>query len=138
MKYFVYYTGGINCPRAARPAIGNQPAIEGEPFGEEAFKFTKEHCLQRDVSIQVTGCSTTGKTASLIGWLWVDNLNLSVALVNLGYASVHRTGEKSQFATQLKEAEEQARKQRLGIWKDYVEEKEEVKVEDEKVVSLKT
>ncbi|XP_045463519.1 staphylococcal nuclease domain-containing protein 1 [Harmonia axyridis] len=128
-----FLLGGINCPRAARPAIGTQPAIEGEPFGEEAFKFTKEHCLQRDVTIQVTGCSTTGKTASLIGWLWVDNLNLSVALVNLGYASVHRTGEKSQFATQLKEAEDNARKQRLGIWKDYVEEKEEIKVEDEKV-----
>ncbi|KAK9882943.1 hypothetical protein WA026_023871 [Henosepilachna vigintioctopunctata] len=128
-----FLLGGINCPRAARPAIGTQPATEAEPFGEEAYKFTKERCLQREVTIQVTNCSTTGKTASLIGWLWSENVNLSVALVKLGYATVHRTGEKSQFAMQLKEAEDFAKTQKLGVWKNYVEEKEEVKIEDEKV-----
>ncbi|RZC36999.1 TUDOR and/or SNase domain containing protein [Asbolus verrucosus] len=50
----------------------------------------------------------------------------------LGFASVHRTGEKSQYATLLKEAEDSAKQQRLRTWKDYVEEQEEQKPEEEK------
>lgn len=126
-------SGGINCPRASRQATGTQAAVEGEPFGDEALQFTKERCLQREVSIQV---DTHDKAGNFIGWLWIDNINLSVALVKEGFASVHRTGEKSQYATLLKEAEDSAKVQRLRIWKDYVEEKEEPKHEEEKHVSI--
>lgn len=122
--------GGINCPRAGRPAIGNAPAVEGEPFGDEALQFTKERCLQREVTFQV---DTFDKAGNFIGWLWADNENISVALVRQGLASVFRLAEKSRYANQLKEAEDSAKKQRLGIWKNYVEEKKEDKVEDDKM-----
>jgi staphylococcal nuclease domain-containing protein 1 len=40
---------GIECPRMQ--SNGNQGrVITGEPFGEEAYNFTREHCLQKDVS----------------------------------------------------------------------------------------
>ncbi|RZC41141.1 staphylococcal nuclease domain-containing protein 1, partial [Asbolus verrucosus] len=124
-----FLLGGINCPRASRQATIAQPAVEGEPFGDEALQFTKERCLQREVSIQV---DTHDKAGNFIGWLWVDNVNLSVALVKEGFASVHRTGEKSQYATLLREAEDSAKQQRLRTWKDYIEEQEEQKPEEEK------
>lgn len=124
----MFFAGGINCPRASRSATGTAPAVEGEPFGDEALLFTKERCLQREVSIQV---DNHDKAGNFIGWLWTDNNNLSVELVRNGYASVHFTGEKSQFASSLKQAEDSAKSQRLRIWKDYVEEKHEDKKEDD-------
>lgn len=42
-------------------------------------------------------------------WLWVDNYNLSVLLVEAGLASVHNTADKTEFFSQLKRAEEQAK-----------------------------
>lgn len=55
---------GISCPRGARPAVGGQGKVEGEPFGEEALQFTRERVLQRDVEIKV---DTTDKAGSMIG-----------------------------------------------------------------------
>ncbi|XP_074027844.1 staphylococcal nuclease domain-containing protein 1 isoform X2 [Leptinotarsa decemlineata] len=121
-----FLLGGINCPRATRQATDTA----GEPYGDEALQFTKEKCMQREVSFQV---DTHDKAGNFIGWLWVDNLNMSVALVKEGFASVHFTGEKSQYATQLKSAEESAKAQKLKIWKDYVEAEKEDKKEEEKV-----
>jgi staphylococcal nuclease domain-containing protein 1 len=42
-------------------------------------------------------------------WLWVENHNLSVLLVEAGLASVHNTADKTEFFSQLKRAEEQAK-----------------------------
>lgn len=53
-----------------------------------------------------------------------------------GFASVHFTGEKSQYASLLKSAEESAKAQKLRIWKDYVEEEKVEKKDEEHVVSL--
>jgi len=36
-----FLLAGINCPRASRPPMGNQPATDAEPFGEEALQYTK-------------------------------------------------------------------------------------------------
>lgn len=41
---------GINCQKAARPAGPGGKMVEGDPYGDEALAFTKERCLQREVS----------------------------------------------------------------------------------------
>lgn len=117
-----FLLGGITCPRAARPATATAPMIESEPFGEEALAFTKEHCLQHEVSIQV---ESQDKAGNFIGGLWVENLNINVALVEEGFASVHPTADKCEYSRQLKIAEDSAKQKKLRRWKDYVEEKEE-------------
>ncbi|XP_056643670.1 staphylococcal nuclease domain-containing protein 1 [Diorhabda sublineata] len=121
-----FLLGGITCQRATRQATDTP----GEPYGDEALLFTKERCMQREVSIQV---DTHDKAGNFIGWLWVDNVNMSVALVKEGFASVHFTGEKSQYASLLKSAEDSAKAQKLRIWKNYVEVEKEEKQEEEKV-----
>ncbi|CAH0547008.1 unnamed protein product [Brassicogethes aeneus] len=126
-----FLLGGISCPRASRQASGTAPASPAEPYGDEALYFTKERCMQREVSIQV---DSHDKAGNFIGWLWVDNNNMSVLLVKEGLASVHFTGEKSQFASPLKAAEDSAKQQKLRIWKDYVEEKVEAKKEEDSKV----
>lgn len=126
-----FLLAGISCPRSSRPAVGGAPAQEGEPFGDEALNFVKEKILQRDVSVHV---DTTDKAAtSVIGWVWTDSsVNLSVALVEEGLASVHFSAEKSDYYRQLKTAEDSAKAAKKRIWASYVEEiePEEIKEED--------
>lgn len=103
-----FLLGGISCPRSSRPALGGAPAQEGEPFGDEALNFVREKILQRDVSIHVDTTDKAG--AAIIGWLWTDqNVNLSVALVEEGLASVHFSAEKTEFYRALKTAEDSAK-----------------------------
>ncbi|CAH0703371.1 unnamed protein product [Spodoptera exigua] len=121
-----FLLAGINCPRGSRPAIGGGGMQSAEPFGEEALQFTKEKCLQRDVVVTI---EEMDKAGNFIGWLWNDNENLSVALVEHGLATMHHTAETSEFARQIKTAEENAMKKRIGLWKDYVEVEKETEKE---------
>lgn len=125
-----FLLAGISCPRSGRPALNGIPAQEGEPFGDDALAFSKERILQRDVSVKI---ETTDKAAtSVIGWLWTEgNVNLSVALVEEGLASVHFTAEKTEHFRALTEAEGRAKAKRKNIWKDWVEKTEDENKENE-------
>lgn len=72
------------------------------------------------------------KGGNFIGWLFVDNVNLSLALVENGLSKVHFTAEKTAYFKELEMAQERARAKKIGIWKDYVVEdvKEKVVIED--------
>lgn len=118
-----FLLAGIYCPKMARPATGGGPLQDAEPYGEEAYKFTKDKCLLHDVTVTIADMDRAG---NFIGWLWVDNENLSVALVERGLSSVYHSAETSEYARAIKAAEENAKKKKIGMWKDFVErEKEE-------------
>lgn len=121
-----FLVSGIDCPRGSRPGPAGS-TIPAEPFGEEATLFTKELCLQREVEIKV---ETADKGGNFIGWLFVDGVNLSLALVEQGLAKVHFTAERSPYYSQMLKAEESAKSQKLNIWSTYEEPKIE-KPEDE-------
>lgn len=125
-----FLLAGISCPRSSRPAVAAAPAQEGEPFGDEALSFVREKILQRDVSVHVDTTDKAG--SSIIGWLWTDNnVNLSVALVEEGLASVHFSAEKTEYYRQLKSAEDAAKAAKKRIWASYVEEPEVEEVKEE-------
>nr|QBI71270.1 ebna2 binding protein P100 [Embidopsocus sp. AB-2019] len=131
-----FLLAGINCPRGSRPGPGGNGVIAGEPYGEEALQFTKEKCMQREIEIQVENIDKV--RGNFIGWLWVEGINLSVALVEEGLASVHFSAEKSEHYRALKTAEDNAKSRREKIWKDYVEEPEkEEKIEEDVSVERK-
>lgn len=130
-----FLLAGINCPRGARPSISGGAMQDAEPFGEEALKFTKEKCLQHDVAVTI---EEMDKAGNFIGWLWVDNENLSIALVEHGLASIHHTAESSEFARVFKPAEENAIKKRIGIWQNYVEEDRESEVRNNAPTQVRT
>lgn len=117
---------GIECPKGARTLPSGQ-SFPADPFGEEALLFVKELCMQREVEVEVEGMDKGG---NFIGWLFVDGVNLSVALVEAGLASVHFTAENSAFYKQLLQKEAEAKEAKLKLWANFVE-KKEVKVEDE-------
>jgi staphylococcal nuclease domain-containing protein 1 len=115
-----FLLAGITCPRTSRPANDRTKATEAEPFGEEAFNFVKERILQRDVSVHIDATDKSGN--SVIGWMWLENnVNLSVQLVEEGFAAVHFTAEKSEYYRSLKAAEDQAKAAKKGRWANWVE-----------------
>lgn len=57
---------------------------------------------------------------NFIGWLFIDGVNLSQALVERGLSKVHFTAERSSYFSALSEAERKAQEQKLGLWVNYV------------------
>lgn len=115
-----FLLSGIDCPRMARPAIGGNPAQSADEFGEEAYLYSKSHCLLHEVRIEI---ESIDKGGNFIGQLFTeDNLNLSVGLVESGFAAVYKSAGASAYFPQLSSAEQRAKEKKLNRWKSYVEE----------------
>ncbi|XP_001635744.2 staphylococcal nuclease domain-containing protein 1 [Nematostella vectensis] len=124
-----FLLAGISCPRAGRIATsqGVITNMDGDAFGDEAQRFTKDMVMQREVEVEVEGIDKAG---NFIGWMFVDDKNLSVALVESGLSSVHFSAERTSFYHQLSRAEELAKQQKLKMWAKYEEPKDVVVVEE--------
>ncbi|XP_022111973.1 staphylococcal nuclease domain-containing protein 1-like [Acanthaster planci] len=116
---------GITCPKMARTGPGGP--TESEPFSEEALQYTKELVLQREVEVEV---ESIDKAGNFIGWLFVEGVNLSVALVEQGLSKMHFTAERSNYARPIQAAEEKAKTAKLKVWEKYEEPKTLVTVEE--------
>uniref|UniRef100_A0A674MI11 Staphylococcal nuclease domain-containing protein n=1 Tax=Takifugu rubripes TaxID=31033 RepID=A0A674MI11_TAKRU len=119
----------IECPRSSRNTpVGTQVA---EPFSNEAMLFTKELVLQREVEVEV---ESMDKAGNFIGWLHIDGVNLSVALVENALSKVHFTAERSSYYKTLVSAEEGCRQRKEKVWANYEEKPAEefVHVSEEK------
>ncbi len=118
---------GIECPRLGRPATGNQPAQPNDEFAEEAFQFTKSKTFQHEVKVEIDGMDKGG---NFIGNVFTeDGQNISVGLVEAGYACVHKTAFSSPYYSVLNAAETRAKTAKIARWKNYVEEKPVEEVE---------
>lgn len=111
---------GVSCPRASRSTPGGQSSA-GEPFGDEALAFVKEMALHREVDIEVEAMDKGG---NFIGWMHTDGKNVSVELVENGFASAHVTADRTNYGREIAAAEENAKRRRERIWANYNEEEE--------------
>jgi len=123
-RLITFLLGGIECPRGAR----NGPAglMKGDPFADEALQFTKDLVMNREVRVKV---DTTDKAGSYIGWLFVDEKNLSELLLEHGLSKIHFTAQRSEFASKLQTAVEKAQQSKINIFENYEEPKPVEKVE---------
>ena len=55
------------------------------------------------------------KGGNFIGWLYVDGVNLSLALVEEGLAKVHFTAERSVHYSKMVAAEDNAKTKKLKV-----------------------
>uniref|UniRef100_A0A665VG68 Staphylococcal nuclease domain-containing protein n=1 Tax=Echeneis naucrates TaxID=173247 RepID=A0A665VG68_ECHNA len=88
-----FLLAGIECPRSSRNLPGGMQVAE--PFSDEAMLFTKELVLQREVEVEV---ESMDKAGNFIGWLHIEGVNLSVALVENALSKVHFTAERHIWA----------------------------------------
>jgi staphylococcal nuclease domain-containing protein 1 len=102
---------GVNAPK-------NQ-----EAYAAEAQAYVKRLIHQKDIQLTVEAMDRVG---NYIGLLYFDDKNLSVELLKQGFGRVRddRGGEYSR-------AENEAREQRLNVWKDFKEEEPEPKDSEE-------
>uniref|UniRef100_A0A7N6AUV8 Staphylococcal nuclease domain-containing protein n=1 Tax=Anabas testudineus TaxID=64144 RepID=A0A7N6AUV8_ANATE len=111
-----FLLAGIECPRSSRNLPGGIQVAE--PFSDEAMLFTKELVLQREVEVEV---ESMDKAGNFIGWLHIEGVNLSVALVENALSKVHFTAERSAYYKTLVTAEEACRQRKEKIWANYEE-----------------
>merc|ERR1739844_808332 len=107
--------------------------IKEEPHGNECSAHVKEMLLQREVEIEVENIDKAG---NFIGYLFVENSNLSLHLVQEGFASMHFTADRSPYANQIKNAEDNAKNAKKRIWTNYSGEEDTVAIEEEERAAL--
>ena len=115
---------GISCAKGGC----NMPSgevIPADPHGDECTLYVKEMVLQREVEIEVENIDKAG---NFVGYLFVDNTNLSVHLVQEGFASMHFTSDRSPYSNQIKIAEDIAKKAKKRIWTNYSREEDPVRI----------
>ncbi|XP_076170484.1 staphylococcal nuclease domain-containing protein 1 [Ptiloglossa arizonensis] len=124
-QLITFVLAGIRTPRCQRSLPGGG-IVKADEYGEKALAFTREHCFQRDVEIKIE--NTEMKGSGFIGWLTVNDLNMSVALIEEGLAEVVTFPDFGELTRTLKAAEERAKTKKLNMWKNYIE----VQVENDK------
>lgn len=115
-----FLLSGISCPRGERIMPGGAVS-EAEPFGNEAAAYVKDLIMQQEVQIEV---ETIDKGGNFIGWCFFGNTNISVALVEEGFASAYIVGERSSYGSQIMNAEESAKRRKVKRWANYTGEEE--------------
>lgn len=104
---------GVNTPK------------QNDPLLNEALNFVRLRVMQRDVHIEI---ETNDKVGNFIGSLYFEkHSNLAVELVRHGLMSVREYNKN----VELNNAENDAKTQRKGVWKDYKETAPEVIPGDE-------
>ncbi|OBZ67115.1 Nuclease domain-containing protein 1 [Grifola frondosa] len=109
---------GVRAPRTAR-----NTSEKSEPYGPEASEFATRRYMQRDVEIEIHDADKSG---GFIGALYLNKTeNAAITLVSEGLATVHSySADGLSWAKQLYDAEEEAKKAKRNVWKDYDEEAE--------------
>lgn len=89
-----------------------------EAFSDEALKYARLHCMQRDVEIEVDGIDKIGTFTGRL-YLPPKSINFSQSLVASGLAKV--AGYNVPQGSPLVHAQNRAKDAKLNIWKDYEE-----------------
>jgi staphylococcal nuclease domain-containing protein 1 len=110
---------GIECPRLGRPAMGNNPAQASDEYAEDAYQFSKSRAFQHEVKVEIDGVDKSGNFIEHI--ITEDGTNLSVGLVEAGFASVFKSAYNSPYYSALSGAETRAKEKKLNRWKNFVE-----------------
>ena len=103
---------GINTPEA------EGPYREEETFGKEASQYT-ENKLKNANSIEIEydeAASKTDKYDRTLAYVWVDNVLLQEELIQKGLATTYMLQDNYKYAERLKNAEENAKTNKVGIW----------------------
>merc|ERR1711892_651357 len=127
-----FLLGGISCAKGGR-TLPSGEVIPADPYGDDCTVHVKEMVLQREVEIEVENIDKAG---NFIGYCFVDNTNLSLHLVQEGFASMHFTADRSPYANQIKNAEDNAKNAKKRIWTNYSGEEDPVAIEEEEKAAL--
>lgn len=84
-----------------------------QSYGNAATKFTSRSTFRKHVSVKVYDIDRYDRT---VGVVMVDHVNVNQSLIENGLAWQYSRYCKESFCDEWKEAELQARQNRLGLW----------------------
>jgi endonuclease YncB( thermonuclease family) len=87
----------------------------GQPYGGSATKELKTLILGKLVKAHLTGEQSYKREICII---YDEGVNINLEMVKRGYAWAYRQYLEGPHASEYIDAEREARKQRLGLWKD--------------------
>lgn len=92
---------------------------ENESFAEEATKLNKELVEGKEIKLEYDNY-TSDKFGRILAYPIIDNKNICFELVRKGMAElvIYQKRKPFIYQVQLLEAQEQAKKQKIGIWKN--------------------
>lgn len=112
---------GIKTPARPQAAGNGRPAVTGEPFADEAFAFTRDNFMQRDVEIEVENIDKGGTFLGTITLQGAKPVNLGLALVKQGLARLQPffAADRVHGGPELEAAQQAAKEARLKIWESW-------------------
>lgn len=92
---------------------------EGEDFAEEATKINQQLVEGKEIKLEYDNYKSD-KFGRVLAYPIIDNKNICIELVRKGMAElvIYQKRKPFIYQVQLLEAQEQAKKLKLGIWKD--------------------
>lgn len=98
--------------------VGITAPEEGESFAEEATKLNKELVEGKEIKLEYDNYKSD-KFGRVLAYPIVNDKNICIELVQKGMAEIVAYQKRKPFIhqVQLLESQEQAKKQKLGIWK---------------------
>lgn len=97
------------------------PNKEVEAYGKDASSYTCNKITNaKKIELEYDDKSTKlDKYGRILAWVWVDNSLLQKELIEVGYAKIKYVYGKYSYLEELYEIENEAKKQKLGLWSDY-------------------
>ena len=89
----------------------------GQAFGKKAKKFTSSFVAGKTVRVKIYDTDRYGRS---VGVVFVGNTNVNKEIIRAGYAWQYRKYCKASFCSEWLKLEEQARKSRIGLWKEKI------------------
>eukprot|EP00879_Flechtneria_rotunda_P013848 GHRR01014464.1.p1 GENE.GHRR01014464.1~~GHRR01014464.1.p1 ORF type:complete len:545 (+),score=253.02 GHRR01014464.1:424-2058(+) len=119
---------GVRAPQRAMPSIAGRPATAGEPFGDEAYLWTREHFNQREVEIEVEAVDKGGTFLGSILLPGPKPVSLGLALARMGLARTQPffAAERVKGGQELLAAIQAAKEARLKVWENWTPEEDAV------------
>ena len=98
---------GINCPE------------KNKPFSKEAIDLTTKLTLNQQIRIEHQPNYKKDRWDRILGYVFIGDTNLNVELVKSGFCEVVIYAKRAKliYQDELLEAQEQAKREKLGQWK---------------------
>lgn len=135
----------VRSPQSTRRSYGPDGSVReevpGEPHGDDAADFAREHMMQRDVEVEVQNVDRVG---AFLGNLYSlsssgERTDVSEMLLSAGHGYIHESFDTSRdrAGSRYLAVEKGAREAKRGVWFDYVEPEATESISTDKPSSVK-
>ncbi|KAG2491495.1 hypothetical protein HYH03_010073 [Edaphochlamys debaryana] len=138
----VFAPSGVKTPSRPQPAGNGKPAVQGEPFADDAIAFTREVMMQRDVEVVV---ETMDRGGTFLGTVHLAPsagapptsngrpFNLALALLAKGLARLQPNVDPSRLpeGSEMVRLQQAAKEAHLKIWESWTPDMDRVEGGDD-------